>query len=42
MPKKVHRNPGVAKRGDKWKARAFFDGREYSKTFSTQDEAVRW
>jgi hypothetical protein len=41
MPKKVHRNPGVAKRGDKWKARAFFDGREYSKTFSTQDEAVR-
>jgi integrase len=42
MPKKVNRNPGVAKRGDKWKARAFFDGREISKTFSTQDEAVRW
>ena len=42
MPRKVNRNPGVAKRGDKWKARAFFDGREYSKTFSTQDEAVRW
>ena len=42
MPKKVNRNPGVSKRGDKWKARAFFDGKEYSKTFSTQDEAVRW
>jgi integrase len=42
MPRKVNRNPGVAKRGDKWKARAFFDGREISKTFSTQDEAVRW
>ena len=42
MPKKVHRNPGVAKRGDKWKARVFFDGREYSKTFYTQDEALRW
>ena len=42
MPKKVNRNPGVAKRGDKWKARVFFDGREYSKTFYTQDEALRW
>ena len=42
MPKKVNRNPGVSKRGDKWKARAFFDGKEYSKSFSTQDEAVRW
>ena len=42
MPKKVNRNPGVAKRGEKWKARAFFDGREYSKTFSTQEEAIRW
>jgi integrase len=42
MPKRVHRNPGVAKRGDKWKARVFFDGREYSKTFYTQDEALRW
>ena len=42
MPKKVNRNPGVAKRGEKWKARAFFDGREISKTFSTQEEAVRW
>jgi integrase len=42
MPRKVNRNPGVAKRGDKWKARAFFDGREISKTFSTQEEAVRW
>lgn len=42
MPRKVNRNPGVAKRGDKWKARAFFDGREVSKTFSIQEEAVRW
>ena len=42
MPRRVHRNPGVAKRGDKWKARVFFDGREYSKTFYTQDEALRW
>jgi integrase len=42
MPKKINRIPGISKRGDKWQARAFFDGREYSKTFTTQDEAVRW
>ena len=42
MPKKVNRNPGIGKRGDKWQARAFFDGKEISKTFATQDEAVRW
>ena len=42
MPKKVNRNPGIAKRGDKWQARAFHDGSEKTKTFSTQDEAVRW
>ena len=42
MPKKVNRNPGIAKRGDKWKARVFFDGSEYSKTFTTQEEALRW
>ena len=42
MPKKVNRNPGITKRGDKWQARAFHDGTEKTKTFSTQDEAVRW
>ena len=42
MPKKVNRNPGVAKRGDKWRARAFSEGKEFSKTFGTQDEAIRW
>ena len=42
MPKKVNRVPGVEKRGDKWRARAFFDGRETTRTFSTQDEAIRW
>ena len=42
MPKKINRNPGIAKRGDKWQARAFFDGGEHSKTFATQDEAIRW
>lgn len=42
MPKKINRNPGISKRGDKWRARAFFDNREISKTFSTQDEAIRW
>jgi len=42
MPKKVNRNPGIGKRGDKWQARAFFDGSEISKTFATQDEAIRW
>lgn len=42
MPKRSNRNPGVGKRGDKWQARAFFDGREYSKSFKTQEEAVRW
>ena len=42
MPKKVNRNPGIGKRGDKWQARAFFDGSEISKTFTTQDEAIRW
>ena len=42
MPRKVNRNPGITKRGDKWQARAFYDGTEKTKTFSTQDEAVRW
>ena len=42
MPKKVNRNPGITKRSDKWQARAFHDGSEKTKTFSTQDEAVRW
>jgi integrase len=42
MPKKVNRNPGITKRGDKWQARAFHDGTERTKSFSTQDEAVRW
>lgn len=42
MPKKVNRNPGITKRGDKWQARAFHDGTEKTRTFSTQDEAVRW
>jgi integrase len=42
MPKKVNRNPGIGKRGEKWQARAFFDGREISRTFATQDEAIRW
>ena len=42
MPKKVNRNPGITKRGDRWQARAFHDGTEKARTFSTQDEAVRW
>jgi integrase len=42
MPKKVNRNPGIAKRGDKWQARAFHDGKEFTKSFATQDEAIRW
>ena len=42
MPKKINRVPGVEKRGDKWRARAFFDGKETTRTFSSQDEAIRW
>ncbi len=42
MPKKINRIPGVEKRGGKWRARAFFDGKEASKTFASQDEAIRW
>ena len=42
MPRKVNRNPGIGKLGDKWQARAFFDGREISRSFGTKDEAVRW
>ena len=42
MPRKVNRNPGITKRGDQWQARAFYDGTEKARTFSTQDEAVRW
>jgi integrase len=42
VPKKKNRIPGVERRGDKWRARAFFDGRETTKTFSSQDEAIRW
>ena len=42
MPKKINRYPGISKRGSKWQARAFFEGREFSKSFDTQDEAIRW
>jgi integrase len=42
MPKKSNRNPGIEKRGDKWRARAFHDGSEKTRTFATQDEAIRW
>ena len=42
MPKKINRVPGIEKRGDKWRARAFFDGKETTRTFSSQDEAIRW
>lgn len=42
MPKKVNRNPGISRRGDKWQARAFHFGQEKTKTFQTQDEAIRW
>lgn len=42
MPKRINRVPGIEKRGDKWRARAFFDGREVARTFSSQDEAIRW
>jgi integrase len=42
MPKKINRVPGVEKRGEKWRARAFYDGRETTKTFASQDEAIRW
>jgi integrase len=42
MPKKINRIPGVEKRGGKWRARAFFDGKETSKTFGSQEEAIRW
>ena len=35
VPKKVNRNPGVTKRGDKWQARAFHDRTEKTRTFST-------
>jgi integrase len=42
MPRKVNRVPGIEKRGDKWRARAFYDGKETTRTFSSQDEAIRW
>jgi integrase len=42
MPRKVNRNPGIERRGDKWRARAFLGGVEKTKTFATQDEALRW
>jgi len=42
MPRKINRNPGITKRGDRWQARAFHDGTEKARTFATQDEAVRW
>ncbi len=42
MPKKKNRVPGIEKRGEKWRARAFLDGRETTRTFSSQDEAIRW
>lgn len=42
MPRKVNRLPGIEKRGTRWRARAFHDSREFTKTFDTQDEAIRW
>jgi|LakMenEpi03Aug12_release.lakeMendotaPanAssembly.Ray.scaffolds.fasta_scaffold91569_1 integrase len=42
MPKKINRNPGISRRGSKWQARAFYEGKEFSKSFATQDEAIRW
>lgn len=42
MPRKSNRVPGIEKRGDKWRARAFHSGMEKTKTFATQDEAMRW
>jgi len=42
MPRKSNRNPGIEKRGDKWRARAFHNGTEKTRTFATQDEAIRW
>jgi integrase len=42
MPKRKNRIPGIEKRGDKWRARAFYDGKETAKTFTSQDEAIRW
>ncbi len=42
MPRKSNTTSGVSKRGEKWQARAFHQGLEKSKTFSTKDEAIRW
>jgi integrase len=42
MPRKKNRVPGVEKRGEKWRARVSLDGREVAKTFTSQDEAIRW
>jgi len=42
MPRRTNAAPGVQKRGSKWRARAFLDGREVSKTFASREEAVRW
>jgi integrase len=42
MPRRVNRVPGIEKRGDKWRARVSLDKRELSKSFSSQDEAIRW
>ena len=42
MSRKRNRVPGIEKRGDKWRARAYFDGKEVTKTFTSQDEAIRW
>jgi integrase len=42
MPRQRNRVPGIERRGEKWRARAFFDGRETAKTFTSQDEAIRW
>jgi len=42
MPRKTNRNPGISKRGSRWQARAYSGGIEKTKTFLTQDEAVRW
>lgn len=42
MPRKRNRVPGVERRGEKWRARAFYDGKETTRTFTSQDEAIRW
>lgn len=40
--KGVYGEGGVYQRGNKWRARAFFNGKQHEKVFKTEGDAIKW